>query len=399
MLIGPDIIDLVGLSEKAVKILEHPDRKLQFQLRKHTPAGEIIDCFVVYHSTAMGPPCKGGVRISSDVTMEETTRLAEIMTYKSSLMKLPFGGGKSGIKAESNLSPELKSDLMQGFTHEIREELKTGAYVPAPDMGTGPREMAEIFDETHKQTTVTGKPIGIGGLPGREEATGYGVSKATKLAIRNILETKESDLTIAIQGFGNVGSWTAKFLAEEGAIIETVSTEEGAIYEEDGLDIEKLFDLKKKYGDKCVKKYENGESIELGKELIRDVDILIPAAMGGTITPDVAEKIKADLIVEGANDPTAAKADKILDEKEIPVVPDFLANAGGVIASYVEWRGGKSGSKTKREETYRTIKSGILDAFEEVLKISEEEEIRLRKAALVSATKTIRETMEGRGWI
>lgn len=399
MLLNDEIIELANLPERAQAILKNPDRQIKFQLRKHTPKGRIIDCYLVYHSTARGPPCKGGIRMSDGVSLEETTRLAEIMTYKNSLMGLPFGGGKGGIKVSSSTLPELKETVISGYAHEIREELYSGAYVPAPDLGTGPRQMADIFDVTHIRSTVTGKPVGIGGIPGRKEATGFGIKEAAEIATRDILNTEISDLTVAVQGFGNVGAWTSKFLEEAGAKIVSISTTEGAIYNEDGIDISKCFESRKHLGDKCTLECENAEKIDLGSELLLDVDILIPAATSDAITKEVAENLQADLVVEGANAPTTNRGDRALRERDIPVVPDILANAGGVVASYAEWRGAKSGSKTKKRETYQVIRENIHEAFDEVLDISTNMEIPLRKAAMVASARRLKETMKGRGWI
>ena len=169
MMLDDDIVRLVGMSEKALVLLREPDRVIHFRLRRHLlPGQKVIHAYLVYHNAARGPPCKGGIRMSSDVTLEETTQLAEIMTYKNALMDLPFGGGKAGIVADSRLPPDAKEIIIHGFAHEIRYELTSGNYVPAPDLGTGPREMAVIFGETHIRESVTGKPVGIGGLPGRE---------------------------------------------------------------------------------------------------------------------------------------------------------------------------------------------------------------------------------------
>lgn len=399
MILDEDVVRHVGFSGRALDILGKSDREIKFQLRKHTPEGRIVDCYLVYHSTARGPPCKGGIRISSDVNLEETAKLAEIMTYKNSLMGLPFGGGKGGIAADSSLSPEKKETLISGYAHEIREELYSGAYVPAPDLGTGPRQMADIFDITHNRSTVTGKPVGIGGIPGRREATGFGVSMAARLGAREILSSDISDLTFAIQGFGNVGAWASKFLADRRATIKAVSSIKGAVYEEDGLDIEELYNLRGELGDDCVNEYEGGEGMELGSELLLDVDVLIPAATGGVIDKAVAEDIRADMVVEAANAPTTGDGDEVLEERGIPVVPDILANAGGVVASYVEWRGARSGSKTRREETYQVVKENINEAFEEVSNIASETSLSMRKSAMIASCRRLKETMEGRGWV
>jgi glutamate dehydrogenase/leucine dehydrogenase len=396
VLIDDEIVRIVGIDEKALALLSEPDRTIHFRLREHVPPGyKMVHCYVVYHNAARGPPCKGGIRMSSDVTLEETTQLAEIMTYKNALMDLPFGGGKSGIAADSGLKPEHKRILMEGFAHEIRYELTSGNYVPAPDLGTGPREMAVIFGETHMRECVTGKPVGIGGLPGREEATGYGVSAVVERSAE-FLKKGIQDLTVAVQGFGNVGGWTCTFLAKKGAKVVAVTDKDGGTMNKNGVDIGELKNYVKQRG--TVRGY-GGKEISNKEILELDVDVLIPAAVGGVITAGNAGKVKAKLVVEGANAPTTREADGILEKRGIKVVPDILANAGGVVASYEEWRKGKSGSRTKREETYETISSTLFEEFDQVLECSTKEKISLRKAALVTATTRLVDTMRGRGWL
>jgi len=397
MLLDEEIVRLVGMTEKALMLLSEPDRVIHFKLRRHLPPGhEVVHAYVVYHNAARGPPCKGGVRMSSDVTLEETTQLAELMTYKNALMDLPFGGAKSGIVAGSRLPPEAKETLMEGFAHEIRYELTSGNYVPAPDMGTGPREMAVIFGETHIRESVTGKPIGIGGLPGREEATGYGVAVAAERAVREFMGKEPSDVTVGVQGFGNVGYWGCTFLAEKGAKIVAVTDSGGGTMHREGIDVQEIKKYKKEHG--SVDGY-GGKHLSNRELLGLDVDLLIPASIGGVITKENVGDIKAKLIVEGANAPITKEADEILAKKGVTIAPDILANAGGVVASYDEWRKGKSGTRTKREETYATIKETILDVFEEVLDYSSREKIALRKATLALAATRLLDTMEGRGWI
>ena len=400
MLIDEEIVRLVGMNEKALMLLSEPDRVIHFRLRRHLPAeygvGFPVHVYVVYHSAAQGPPCKGGIRMSSDVTLEETIQLAETMTYKSALMNLPFGGGKAAIVADSQLPPEAKEVLVRGFAHEIRYELVSGNYVPAPDLGTSPREMAVIFGETHIRESVTGKPVGIGGLPGREEATGYGVATVTEHAVREFLGSELSDVTIGVQGFGNVGSWACTFLSKKGARIVSVTDIRGGTINRDGIDIEELKKHVAQHG--SIAGYA-GRSLS-NEELIKsEADVIIPAAIGGVISKENAREIKAKLIIEGANAPTTKKADEILAQKGVTLVPDILANAGGVVASYDEWRKGKSGTRTKREETYATIKETLLDVFGEVLDYSTKEKISLRKAALALAAARLLDTMEGRGWV
>lgn len=400
MLLDEEIVRLVGMNEKALMLLSEPDRVIHFRLRRHLPAeygvGFPVHVYVVYHSAAKGPPCKGGIRMSSDVTLEETIQLAETMTYKSALMNLPFGGGKAAIVADSRLPPEAKEVLVRGFAHEIRYELVSGNYVPAPDLGTSPREMAVIFGETHIRESVTGKPVGIGGLPGREEATGYGVATVTEHAVREFLGSELSDVTIGVQGFGNVGSWTCTFLSKKGARIVTVTDIRGGTINRDGIDIEELKKHVAQHG--SIAGYA-GRSLSNEELFKSEVDVIIPAAIGGVISKENAGEIKAKLIIEGANAPTTNEADEILAQKGVTLVPDILANAGGVVASYDEWRKGKSGTRTKREETYATIKETLLDVFGEVLVYASKEKISLRKAALALAATRLLDTMEGRGWV
>jgi len=397
MLLDKEIVKLTGMSEKAYSLLSEPDRIIKCRIRKHVPDGEkFIQVYLVYHSAARGPPCKGGIRMSKDVSVDEVAQLAEIMTYKNALMDLPFGGAKSGIVADSNLPPKAKQQIIEGYTHEIINELSSGNYVPAPDIGTGPREMATIFGVTHIRESVTGKPVGIGGLPGRKEATGYGVSAVTVRSVQEFLKKDISDATVAIQGFGNVGSWTFDFLSEMGAQIVGVSDVQGGTFQKDGIKPNELHDYFQKNG--TVAGF-SGCSISNQRLLELDVDLLIPAAIGDVINRDNAPKINANLIVEGANAPLTKEADEILSKRGITVVPDFLANAGGVVASYDEWRIGKSGSKTRREETFATIKETLLSAFDETLSFSTKKKIIFRKAALALAVSRVVETMDARGWL
>ena len=397
MILNQKIIDLVGIPKKAVALLSEPDRVIHFRLRRYLPPGhKTIHVYVVYHNTARGPPYKGGVRMSKDVTLEETIQLAELMTYKNALMDLPFGGAKAGIAADSNLPREAKAMIMHGFAHELRYELISGNYVPGPDLGTGPSEMGDIFSETHVRESVTGKPIGIGGLPGRLEATGYGVSVITERAVKEFLGKDLSQITVAVQGFGNVGSWLCHFLAQKGAKIVAVADIGGAVYDPKGLDIEKLREHAKRFG--SVKGFE-GNQIEGFSIFSVDADVLIPAAIGGVLNLKTAPQVRAKLVVEAANAPTTEDGDRILANKGITVVPDILANAGGVIASYDEWRKAKSGTRTKREETLATVKEILLEEFDEVLKFSHAYQVSMREAALALAASRLVETMRDRGWV
>jgi glutamate dehydrogenase/leucine dehydrogenase len=397
MLLDEEIIRLVGISDEALTILNENDRIIDLRLHAHLPSkGPVsVPAHVVYHNAVRGPPCKGGIRMSSDVNLKETISLAEIMTYKTALMDLPFGGGKASIVADSRLPSHEKAILVREFAHKIRTELTSGAFVPAPDLGTSPKEMAVIFGEVHMRECVTGKPVGIGGLPGRREATGYGVSVVAEHAARELLNLELSGLTIGVQGFGNVGSWTCTFLSEQGAKIVAVTDATGGTICREGIDVVELKEHVARSGG--VEGY--GQHLSNEDLFKLDVDILIPAAIGNVITGSNASGIKAKLIVEGANAPTTREADEILLRKGIPVVPDILANAGGVVASYDEWMMAKSGSRTNKEETYATIRKALLDVFKETLAYSSEHGISLRKAALALAAGRLVSTMEDRGWV
>ncbi len=397
MILDAEIVRLAKINERALTLLGEPDRVINFRMRRHVPTEqELVNVYVVYHSAARGPPCKGGVRMSKDITLEEVTQLAEIMTYKNALMDLPFGGAKAGIVADSELPPDSKSLIMEGFAHEIRHELISGNYVPAPDLGTSPREMAVIFGETHVRESVTGKPIGIGGLPGRKEATGYGVSAVSERAVKELLDKELSDTTVAVQGFGNVGSWACHFLAENGAKIIGITDKHCGTIQRKGINIEEL----KKHLQKNMTLDSYGEK-KLGNEEILelDVDVLIPSAVGNVITKQNAGKVKANIVIEGANAPVTKEADEVLERNNITVVPDILTNAGGVVASYDEWRKSKAGTRTKRVETFATIKETLLEAFEEVMNFSSDRNVSLRKASLAIAACRVMETIEGRGWL
>lgn len=390
---------ILAMPPQARAILDSKEKQIVMNLRLKISADEVItaDTFVVYHCTVRGP-AKGGIRMWPDVTLEETGVLAELMTYKCALAGIPFGGGKSGIRLDPHkLSRFIKTAIIKEYVHIIREELDSGAYVPAPDMGTGPTEMAVIFGETHRPETVTGKPVGVGGLPGRKEATGRGVAHVTRLAVERLLQKHINRVTCAVQGFGNVGSHTASFLAQMGAKVVAVSDLTGGVHDPKGLDIEKLREYANRNG---------GGVAGFGKQPISNadllampVDVVIPAAAGDAITKENAGSVQAKLVIEGANAPTDREGDCILRSKGARVVPDILANAGGVIASYVEWQQGKSGVITPISETYDTIEQRMTNAFDRVLGVQDEAKGDLRLAAQVVACEEVLIALRDRDWI
>ena len=404
------------------KILERPEKETRFTINVVDEAGKLhsFDAYVVYHNRSRGP-AKGGIRLSDTVTMEETGVLAELMTYKTALVKLPFGGGKSGIcMCPPKYSRVVRENAIREFVKVIRADLDQDLYVPAPDMGSGAREMAVIYREmNNRPEVVTGKPVGIGGLPGRTEATGYGVSTATREGVNNILGREIAGARVAIQGFGNVGSWAARFLAEQGAKVVAVADISGGYYDENGLDVVAMQEAALAKGGCLLSELKDhgfGQNITNDELLTMEVDVLIPAARENVITNDelltmevdvlipaarenvITEKnakdVKAKLIVEAANGPITPEADAILGAKDLKIVPDILANSGGVIGSYVEWRKGKRGSIVYVQKTLTTIERLITRSMEDVLGLAKEKEISLRLAAqgialqeVVQATK------------
>lgn len=393
-----EIIDFPAAAET---LLEKSEKEIKFSLNLKMSKDEIIcfDAFVVYHNVVMGP-AKGGVRFSLNASMDETRNLAEIMTYKNALMGLPFGGGKSGIKFNPyNVDDFTRIAIIKEYVHMIREELASGAYIPAPDMGSTPQDMATIYGETHKAESVTGKPVIIGGLPGRLQATGCGVSHAVKLGVENILKKSLNETEITVQGFGNVGRWTAYFLRQMGAKITAVSDIGGAVYNKNGLDVVKLLDYCPTSRD-SVKGFPGAEPLTRAEFLSVESDVFVPAALERVITAETAPKIKTKMVVEGANDPTTEEGEKYLLKNGVRLLPDFFANSGGVIASYIEWRNAKSGNQTSEKEVFEMINGKIEETFFAGLKAKKDLKCAsLREAFSSLALNALIEAMRARLWI
>jgi glutamate dehydrogenase (NAD(P)+) len=394
-----EIARRINVPPTAIDLLQRPEKEIILALNIRVNEKKLVQtsAYCCFYNTVRGP-AKGGIRFHPHVNQLETRKLAELMVWKTALVGIPFGGGKTGVTIDpSEYTRTEKTVIMKELVHLIRNELFNGDYIPAPDMGTDARDMATIFGETHLLECVTGKPPRVGGLPGREEATGRGVATITRLMAEKCkLDAKKT--TVAIQGFGNVGSWTAQFLHELGFKVVAVSDISGAAYNPEGLDVP---NLRKIYtGDgKQLDAFSNGSSIDRDSLLELPVDILIPAACGGVITSRNAKNIKAKYIVEAANNPTTEDAEDILSEKNVTFMPDILANAGGVIASYVEWRQARSGALTPREETYQVIDSVLEKSFRNVIATAEEMKIAYRMAAEVCAVREVVQTMHDRGWL
>jgi len=389
---------LVDIPENARRLLSKSEKEIRCTLSFRVDHGQIIeaDCYVVYHNLVRGP-AKGGIRMDASVTMEETRDLAERMTYKSALVGIPFGGGKSGIRLDpGRLSRFEKTALIREYCHVLRHELEHGEYIPAPDMGTNPTDMAVVYGRVERLDSVTGKPPRVGGLPGRKEATGKGVAHICHLYSQLAFDGSLQGKRVAVQGFGNVGNWTARFLAEAGARVIAVSDISGGVLAEEGLPVAEFCDA-----------VANGHllkdvtTINLGNEelLGLDVDFLIPAAAGDQLAAHNADRVKARCVVEGANGPTTPEADEILEGRGITVLPDILSNAGGVVASYVEWRNAKSGSITEEAETYETITHTLGKAFRRTMELARKCQVSPRTAAQAIGVSEVVEAMKDRNWI
>ena len=391
------------VDENVFERLKHPERTLKVTVPIHRDDGsvEVYDGYRCQFDSARGP-YKGGIRYHPAVTRAEVEALAGWMTWKTALMDLPYGGAKGGVVVDPReLSDRETEHLTRRYTEGIRRMIGPDMDVPAPDINTGPQEMAWMMDTYSMYAgyvipdVVTGKPLSIGGTAGRVEATGRGVA----ITAEHAFEYFERDLvgaSVAIQGFGNVGSVTARLLDRRGADIVAVSDVTGGVYNAGGLDIESLEAHLERTGG--VSGFDGGEPIG-NEDLLRlDVDVLTPAALENVITTDVAEELRAGLVLEAANGPTTVAADEILRERDVPVVPDILTNAGGVIVSYLEWVQNSQQYSWNLEQVNADLERRISTAFDETIDaFAERETPDLRTAAYAVALERVGSAHEVRG--
>ena len=335
--------------------------------------------YLVIDSTALGP-AKGGIRMTSSVTAEEVSKLARIMTWKCSMADLPFGGGKSGIIADDKaMTKERKDEIIEAFAEAIKEYCPNN-YIAAPDINTAEHEM-EIFSKAiGNKKACTGKPEKLGGIPHELGSTGFGVSKATLIALK-YLKKDPKKTTFAIEGFGNVGMFAAKFLTEAGLKFTAVSDSKGCLFKKDGIDYNKLFEVKKKTG--SVNNYPGNKQV-CEQIIATDVDVLITAAIPDVIKIGDVNKVKAKLVIQGSNIPMTYEVEEMLHKKGILVIPDFVANAGGVISSYVEYINGT------KQKMFKLVQEKITKNTELVLKNSFKKKITPRSAAVEIAKQRVR---------
>ncbi len=378
--------ELLNLDRGLYKLLRNPEKQVITSIPVMMDNGEVevFKGYRVLYNTSRGP-AKGGIRYDLGVTLEEVTALAAWMTWKCAVVNIPFGGAKGGVVCDPfRLSTGELERLTRRYTASILEILGPESDVPAPDVGTNEQVMAWLMDtySMHKRHTVTavvtGKPVAMGGSLGRREATGRGVSIIVKEALRE-LGMPLHGTRVAVQGFGNVGSVAARLLAQEGLTIVAVSDKSGGIYNPHGVYIDEAVEYVRR--NRFLEGFPHGEPITNEELLELDVDVLVPAALENVITRRNAPRIKAKIIAEGANGPTTAPADEILESKGIFVIPDILANAGGVTVSYFEWVQDREGYFWSEDVVNARLREVMIKAFDNVLQYSRLHRVNMRTAA------------------
>ncbi|MEM6629131.1 MAG: Glu/Leu/Phe/Val dehydrogenase [Bacteroidota bacterium] len=385
--------DITNLDQRYRDIISAPERVIIVNLPVKLDDGttRVFEGYRVIHSTVLGPS-KGGIRFAPFVDLDEVKALAGWMTFKASLVNLPYGGAKGGI----TLNPKVRSEdelerITRAYTRALKDVFGEGSDVPAPDMGTSFREMAWIFHEYSRiygytPGVVTGKPLDLGGSKGRIPATGWGVMHATLQAIKQ-LGKKPKECKVAIQGFGNVGTWAAKLLEEKGMSIVAISDHTGGYFNKKGIKIKEAIEHLEQ--NKTLSGFKGGDKITNEELIALDVEVLIPAAIENVITEHNADQVQAKLIVEGANGPVSSGADAILDSKGIFIVPDILANAGGVVVSYLEWVQNRRGHYYPEEEIWNKTEPILTTAFNNVFAAHTQYRCSMRIAAYIVAMERL----------
>ncbi len=399
-------VERLGLDPGTAEVLAQPERVLEVALPVRMDDGrvKVFTGYRVQHSSARGP-CKGGIRYHPDVSLSEVKALAAWMSWKCAVVNIPFGGAKGGVRCEPSLLSEGELErLSRRYAVMLLPNLGPQKDIPAPDVNTDSRIMDWIMDTVTAFTgsftdeVVTGKSIELGGALGRHEATGRGVMIVTQEVLKRLGRSNEAP-TVAVQGFGKVGSVAAKLLREQGYRVVAVSDVSAGLYDPEGLDVEELLaytagspgHLLRGYDAPGVSPLSNGDLLEL------EVDVLIPAALEGQIHADNAGRVRAGVVVEGANGPVTPEADMILAERGTLVVPDILANAGGVVVSYFEWVQDLQSLFWDREETDRRLDAIMGRAVEAVWARAEAEGVGLRTAALMVGVERVVQAIKRRG--
>lgn len=388
----PNVLERLKRPKRAI-IVSIPVRMDDYRVKVFTG-------YRVQHSSTLGP-FKGGIRYHQDVTLSEVAALATLMTFKCSLLSLPLGGGKGGVRVDpTQLSRTEKQNLTRRFTSELGHSIGPNVDIPAPDMGTDAQTMAWVMDTYSQEVghaspgVVTGKPVEIGGSLGRAGATGLGVVFISEKA----LEAKKKKLagsTMVIQGFGNVGTHAALYAHQRGAKILAVSDVNSGLFDPKGLDIPDVIKYINEH--KTLKGYPKAEAVSNEQLLSLKCDVLAPCAMENVITEENAHKVQAEIIAEGANGPCTGEASRILHERDVLVMPDILANGGGVIVSYFEWVQGLAHYFWSEEEVNAKMKQIICGAFDKVWELKTEKKIDMRTAAMAQSIRRLERAMLLRG--
>jgi glutamate dehydrogenase (NAD(P)+) len=392
----------LGLDDAVRQYLRTNRRELTVNLAVRMDDGStaIVWGCRVQHNNARGP-CKGGLRFHPDVHLNEVRALAMWMTWKCAIPNIPYGGAKGGVKVDyKSLSPTELENLSRAYASAIGPLIGPDRDIPAPDVGTDPQVMAWIVDTYSREqgawspAAVTGKPVNVSGTLGRDAATGRGVQFVVEEAGRHRGFALEG-ATVAVQGFGNAGQWSARLLAAEGCRVVAVSDTSGGIYNEQGLDVEAA--VAHKLAEGKIVTFRDGDRISNNELLTMDVDILVPAAFENQITAANAADVKARIIAEAANGPTTLEADRILAEKDVFIVPDVLASAGGVVVSYFEWVQNRQGFFWEENQVNANLRRIMRKAFGEVIALSEKEKVTMREAALMLGVSRVAEAAKLRG--
>ncbi|HSS74557.1 MAG TPA: Glu/Leu/Phe/Val dehydrogenase [Gaiellaceae bacterium] len=391
-----------SIDESLVKVLSSCKKAVTVSIPVTMDDGrvEVFEGFRVTHNVARGPS-KGGIRYHPDVTLDEVRALSMWMTWKCALMGIPFGGAKGGVTCDpKQLSLRELEGMTRRYTSEIINEIGPEKDIPAPDVGTSPREMAWIFDTYSMNKghsvlgVVTGKPLTVGGSLGRLEATARGGLYCTLEALDR-LDMRIEGLKVAVQGFGNVGSYYALFMDQEGADVVAISDSRGGYYNAKGIDVRSAIAHQQEHG--TLQGLADVEPISNDDLLLLDCDVLAPCALEQVITEENAGQVKAKIVCEGANGPTTPAADHILEDKGVLVLPDVLANAGGVVVSYFEWVQGLQEYFWKEEEVNAKLKEIVDKAFEETWDVHQRRDISMRLAAYGLAVERVAEATMTRG--
>lgn len=395
--------EILGMDKHVVEILKKPARVLcvSFPVRMDDGTIRVFEGYRAQHNDALGP-AKGGIRFHPDITMDEVRALSMWMTFKCSLLGLPYGGGKGGVICDpQQLSKAEAERVSRGYIEAISSLIGPDKDIPAPDVYTNAETMGWMLDtfsrlnRASSPAVITGKPLILGGSKGRNEATARGCVYTIIEAMHDLRLPLEN-ATVAIQGFGNAGSVAAELLHERGSKIVAVSDSRGAIYDPNGLNLDQLAQIKK---EGSVSDYPAPYILSPEELLELDVDILIPAAMENCITMENASRIQANIIAEAANGPTTPEADEILFEKGVLVIPDILANAGGVTVSYFEWVQNLTQYYWHEDDVNEKLREMMRTAYRQVAAAARDYETDMRTAAFCVAIKHVTEAMIARGWI